>query len=1217
MAASVTDQVGIGNNSASTTLETGTLTPTGSNKVLYVLVGTGASSPGDPTAVKYASTGGSGGESLTLLDSVRVVGTFVKTSVWKLVGPSASSGTIHATFAASNDERWIIAVAVQDADGTENTIAYATASSSTAPTVNATSVSGDLVLGFLSVLDGSGGNPQLTAGQTSVYELESSTAGTGGIGNFESAGIEQDTASGTSTTISWTLSDLSDWGLHAFAVNGATGGGATTDQEGFQWYNDDGNEAGATSAAAQDTNLTAPLSVNRILRAIVDATGDPTSGSYTLRYQKNGSGGYTEVPVGSSISEVYGTVTFGAIGTGANGSTTVAPSYPTGITAGQYLTCHVSSGATNSETPSTPSGWTLLATGASTDGSFGVDTGPRRMTVFGKEADGTETGTLSVSITNGNTCRGTIARWTKSGAGAWVVTGQGANDSTSGTGFSATTSSMNWNTGDATIVAVGQRVDTATQSAQSLTASGVTFGTRTNRANTAVTTGNDHRHMVDTFAEVTGTSNVDAAPTWAYTASASVSGGLVIVRLREYTAPVTNEFFISTSSNIAGGGVATTARLTAPSGKSGDFTAGLLQDDANAATVDIASDFYTEVAWSLQGQSPAIDTDYFDLRVYKDGAALDTYTVTPRWTFGSAAASLTVGTGSYALTGQSAVLSRGSALAVGAGAYTLTGNDVTLTVGGAAASLTVGTGAYSLTGQSVSFGRTYDLTVGTGAYTLSGQAVTLTKVAPGDKTALRFPSNGDSPSAFVAMYQAGADLANIVPTTTFKRVNYRQQAGYYTDFFYGPESFTGGVDYFGAHPYPEPPPSATDHKHEISINGNDYRTDDNAYDTTVSYGRWYRQAVTAQNVGSDHVVKYYYDLDAGIDRVISITITGANLANGTNPKFVIGDAWWNQQGERQSGLIRGIQQYTEVLSTTHIQAISQLETDAAVLSYASNNSITSLHASLVNPTAADITDQSGNGNDFVWADTGNTASTIVLDWLTVGTGAYVLTGQNVNFTLPIGLVVGTGAYTLTGQTVNLSRGVALSVGTGSYALSGQAVVLRESRVLSVGTGAYTLSGQAVTLSQGHALAAGTGAYTLTGNAVTLTAPSPTDTLVVGAGNYTLTGNAVSLLNAHDLVVGTGTYTLTGQSVALTEQRMLTAGTGAYSLTGQSVNLAHASVMSVGLGVYVLAGQDVTLTHTLANTLIAGMGAYVLTGQDVTLTATLLSQAGHGLSLIHI
>jgi hypothetical protein len=226
------------------------------------------------------------------------------------------------------------------------------------------------------------------------------------------------------------------------------------------------------------------------------------------------------------------TVAFSSIGTSASGSTTVAPSYPASIASGDYLTCVVTSGATSSETPTTPTGWTLLGTGASTDGSFGVDTGPRRVTVFGRIADGTESGTLTVSITNGNTCRGSIIRWTKSALFGWNVVGSGGNDSTSGTGFSATTGAIDWAVGDCTLVAVGQRVDSATQSSQSLTATGITFGTRTNRRTDADTTGNDHRHVIDTFAATTaGTGS--QAPTWAYTASASVSGGLVIVRLRE------------------------------------------------------------------------------------------------------------------------------------------------------------------------------------------------------------------------------------------------------------------------------------------------------------------------------------------------------------------------------------------------------------------------------------------------------------------------------------------------------------------------------------------------------------------------------------------------------------------------------------------------------------------------------------------------------------
>lgn len=452
--------------------------------------------------------------------------------------------------------------------------------------------------------------------------------------------VETETRTGsTSTTVDWVdvLATGTGFGGSVLAAVEITEvSSASTDQEGFRFGEDDANEASHTWTGAQDTNITAVAGA-KLLRVLVDATDDPASAAYTLRAQKNGSGGYAAVPVGSTIPEVYGTVTFGAIGTGANGSTTVAPNYPAGIAAGQYLLCIVTSGATNSETPTTPSGWTLLATGASTDGSYGIDTGPRRVTAFGRVADGTESGTLTVSITNGGTCRGTISRFTRAGSGTWTVSAQGGDDSTSGTGFSATLASMNWNTGDVAIVAVGQRVDTATQSSQALSATGVTFGARTNRASTAVTTGNDHRHVVDTFAAVTGTSNVNAAPTWAYTASASVSGGVVIIRLREYTAPINNEVYVSTSSNITAGGEATTARLTAPAGKStSDFVTGRRWDDENGTdTIDITIDDYTEVEWSVTMAGSLSNGDYFDFRVYAGASALDSYSTTARWTIGS------------------------------------------------------------------------------------------------------------------------------------------------------------------------------------------------------------------------------------------------------------------------------------------------------------------------------------------------------------------------------------------------------------------------------------------------------------------------------------------------------------------------------------------------------------------------------------------------------
>src|SRR4051812_24340143 len=94
-------------------------------------------------------------------------------------------------------------------------------------------------------------------------------------------------------------------------------------------------------------------------------------------------------------------VAFGAWGTAtiATGSGTApTPGYPAGITAGQLLVCFLVSkyGAVT-----TPSGWTLPTNGKFTGGNPAAqltDSGDATFTVFYKIADGTETGTLTITI---------------------------------------------------------------------------------------------------------------------------------------------------------------------------------------------------------------------------------------------------------------------------------------------------------------------------------------------------------------------------------------------------------------------------------------------------------------------------------------------------------------------------------------------------------------------------------------------------------------------------------------------------------------------------------------------------------------------------------------------------------------------------------------------------------------------------------------------------
>jgi hypothetical protein len=218
MAASVTDSITAYHTSAGASLETGTLTPTGSNKVIYAIVGVGAGTPDDPSDVRYASTGGSGGETMTLIDTTRSLSGFVKANIWRLASPSASSGTIWAN-THSDDEATIIAIALDGAAGTE-TVTYASGTS-TALSVSATSTSGDLVLSLGGSSLPSDTDATITSGDTSIVDVD----GTTGPG-YQIWGAGYEIAAGSSTTLSFTASTSGDWGI--FGINVDSGGSPAT-----------------------------------------------------------------------------------------------------------------------------------------------------------------------------------------------------------------------------------------------------------------------------------------------------------------------------------------------------------------------------------------------------------------------------------------------------------------------------------------------------------------------------------------------------------------------------------------------------------------------------------------------------------------------------------------------------------------------------------------------------------------------------------------------------------------------------------------------------------------------------------------------------------------------------------------------------------------------------------------------------------------------------
>ncbi len=470
------------------------------------------------------------------------------------------------------------------------------------------------------------------------FHLASTDAGAKGYGTADpSSGVYDDDIDGETRGATW------DIGFDQYIE-------PPIEQEGFRWGVDDGSESAHTWEATQDTDITIADNQTRLLRVLINAVGsDPAATAYTLRAQKNGSGGYTAVPIGSGTSP---TLSYGATGTiaySSSGGSSVAPTYPTGITANSALVLVVGQkpSSANGGTVTTPSGWTLQAqnTGA-TDGdtggyttTLGADTGNCNIYVYTKDTvSGSESGTLSVTVGTNGVCWANIYRVEASAAGTWSYAGSVGKDTSAGN-VSIATGSMAIASGDYVLAGMVIPTDVTTPSqfsAEALAQSGTTFGTVTEIQEPDSTTGNDIGGFL-VHAPVSAGSGSGAVTLTATAGgtTTNVRGPGFVLRLR--IAGLSYECYVGTSANITAGGEATTARLTAPSGKStSDFVTGRRWDDENGTdTINITSDDYTEVEWLVALSSAPVDTDYFEFRVYAGATALYAYTLTPKWTVGT------------------------------------------------------------------------------------------------------------------------------------------------------------------------------------------------------------------------------------------------------------------------------------------------------------------------------------------------------------------------------------------------------------------------------------------------------------------------------------------------------------------------------------------------------------------------------------------------------
>jgi len=136
------------------------------------------------------------------------------------------------------------------------------------------------------------------------------------------------------------------------------------------------------------------------------------------------------------------------------------------------------------------------------------------------------------SGSSGSLIAGRIVSLSRTAGTGWRWAASFGDDQTSGTGFSAVgATALTWKAGDLAVVGYGVASNADSYTAEAITAAGIVFGTVTERADAAVTTGNG-----TTIALATGTVSSGAAtvaPTMAATLGSASIGIAGVVRVRE------------------------------------------------------------------------------------------------------------------------------------------------------------------------------------------------------------------------------------------------------------------------------------------------------------------------------------------------------------------------------------------------------------------------------------------------------------------------------------------------------------------------------------------------------------------------------------------------------------------------------------------------------------------------------------------------------------
>lgn len=226
-------------------------------------------------------------------------------------------------------------------------------------------------------------------------------------------------------------------------------------------------------------------------------------------------------------------IAFVSAGTATTGnSAAMSVAYPSSPAAGNLILCCIASKEPTS--PSTvPAGMALLTsvTGVS-GGAVGANAGPMTVYVYFKISDGTETGSVSFTVTGQDAYVGRMFLYSCTTNYTWSLSKfTSGEDSSSGTGYAvAGAAGIDLAANDYIVGIAGLTRGNATASAETFSATSAVFGTVNERSDTAYGSSPGAWLVVADAPVTTGNNNV---PTYGATLSGASVGPAIILRLRE------------------------------------------------------------------------------------------------------------------------------------------------------------------------------------------------------------------------------------------------------------------------------------------------------------------------------------------------------------------------------------------------------------------------------------------------------------------------------------------------------------------------------------------------------------------------------------------------------------------------------------------------------------------------------------------------------------